>query len=216
MFRIPLLVLVLMGTCQASVRAESLPLVDEVEWAAFRVHGIELLSALKKIDVALPAETTKALQKLLGEKTPANPRVAGRAVQKLLDAHCLVGVHINPESRVKAARGERSAELVRDQTTYLLVKVHNDGGVTHPLAVASEQAIAEKKEADRWIELAILNDKPFVNRLSGKRVEYRVMKLVARQTGKREATLMFDVGQGTQDLGFRSEVPILFNVKARE
>jgi hypothetical protein len=29
-----------------------------------------------------------------------------------------------------------------------------------------------------------------------------------------EASLAFDVGQGTQDLGFRNEVPILFRLPA--
>src|SRR5437764_609027 len=33
------------------------------------------------------------------------------------------------------------------------------------------------------------------------------------EAGKREATLGFDVGQGTQDLGFRGEAPVLFDVK---
>ena len=49
--------------------------------------------------------------------------------------------------------------------------------------------------------------------LSGQPVEYVLLRLTARQAGKREATLMFDVGQGTQDLGFRNEVPILFTVR---
>ena len=32
----------------------------------------------------------------------------------------------------------------------------------------------------------------------------------------REATLRFDVGQGSQDLGFRGEVPVLFTVATGE
>src|SRR5262249_57017814 len=104
-------------------------------------------------------------------------------------------------------RGERACGLTG---------VHSGGGGRPRLGVASEQAVAAgKKDADRWVELGVLNDKPFANRLTGQRVEYRVMKLTARQAGKREATLTFDVGQGTQDLGFRSEVPILFTVRAR-
>ena len=35
-------------------------------------------------------------------------------------------------------------------------------------------------------------------------------ELYSRDAGKREAKLAFDVGQGTQDLGFRNEVAILF------
>jgi hypothetical protein len=195
--------------------AQSLPLVEEVDWPAFRGHGNELLAGLKKLGTPLPSAAAKAVESLLAEKEPADPRQAALAVQKLLDAHCLVGVHINPESRVKAARGERRPELVRDQATYVLVKVHNEGGVTHPLSVASEQAVRGKADAGRWVEVTVVNDKPFAGRLSGRRVEYRVMKLVACQSGKREATLSFDAGQGTQDLGFRSEVPVLFTVRPK-
>jgi hypothetical protein len=89
--------------------------------------------------------------------------------------------------------------------------------VTHALAVGSEQSVLpgkteEEGEGDRWVKVAIVNKKPFARGLTGKRLEYRVMMLTPQQSGKREATLTFDVGQGTQDLGFRSEVPILFNV----
>jgi hypothetical protein len=40
-----------------------------------------------------------------------------------------------------------------------------------------------------------------------------VVSLATRERGWREATVAFDVGQGTQDLGFRSEVPILFDCR---
>ena len=51
------------------------------------------------------------------------------------------------------------------------------------------------------------------SRLTGARVEFLTLRLTAREPGKREATFRFGVGQGTQDLGFRAEVPILFTVK---
>jgi hypothetical protein len=40
-----------------------------------------------------------------------------------------------------------------------------------------------------------------------------LLRLKALEAGKREATLKFDAGQGTQDLGFRAEVPVLFTVR---
>ncbi len=49
--------------------------------------------------------------------------------------------------------------------------------------------------------------------LSGLGVEYALALLYSSESGKREATIGFDVGQGTQDLGFRGELPILFNVR---
>ena len=54
---------------------------------------------------------------------------------------------------------------------------------------------------------------PLGKTLSGRRLEYLVLELQAGEAGKREATLKFDAGQGTQDLGFRAEVPILFRVR---
>src|SRR5690606_37536498 len=40
-----------------------------------------------------------------------------------------------------------------------------------------------------------------------------VALVYSREAGKREATVSFDIGQGTQDLGFRAEAPVLFEVK---
>ena len=55
-----------------------------------------------RVKAPLPEETERRLQGLLGRQEPGD---AALEVQKLLDAHCLVGVNINPESRVKATRG---------------------------------------------------------------------------------------------------------------
>ncbi len=49
--------------------------------------------------------------------------------------------------------------------------------------------------------------------LSGLGLEYRIVQLYSRDAGKREATFSFDTGQGTQDLGFRNEVSVLFDCK---
>ena len=54
---------------------------------------------------------------------------------------------------------------------------------------------------------------PMTADLSGLKVEYAVALIYSTEAGKREATIGFDVGQGNQDLGFRGEVPVLFDVK---
>ena len=188
--------------------------VVEADWPALRAHAQDLVKNLEALKAPLPAETLEELRLLL-KKEPADPAEAVRAVQKLLDAHCLLGVNVNPESRVKAARGPRKASLTVGEAAFVLVKVHNEGGVTHALSVESPQRLPEgagAKHPSHWLELSVLNGKPFADRLSGEKLEYRVMKLTARQAGKREATLTFDVGQGSQDLGFRAEVPVLFVV----
>ncbi len=98
----------------------------------------------------------------------------------------------------------------------MLVKVDNQAGVTHALKVTGPQLRAsEQDETDHWLEAAIVARAPLGRTLSGHRLDYVVLRLKAHQAGKREATLRFDVGQGTQDLGFRAEVPVLFTVRTR-
>ena len=50
-------------------------------------------------------------------------------------------------------------------------------------------------------------------KLSGLEVEYAVALIYSQESGKREATIEFDVGAGTQDIGFRGEVPVLFDIQ---
>jgi hypothetical protein len=204
--------LILVVTVAAGAQ-EPAPVVEGVSPKHFRAHCERLLTALKKLDVALPPATVQELERLLAAESK-EPEAFVRVAQKLLDAHCLIRVTINPESRVKAVRGPAAAELVRGRQSYLLVKVHNEAGVTHGLKVKGAQLAAEgKDDKDRWLEAEVYAVPPLGKSLSGQPVEYVLLRLTARQAGKREATLMFDVGQGTQDLGFRNEVPILFTVQ---
>jgi hypothetical protein len=194
-------------------QGQILPQAEDVNWPHLREHCRLLLKGLDNLKTPLPVETRQALQELLARES-ADPVAAATAMQKLLDAHCLVGVTINPESRVKAARGPAPAELKRDQPSVVLVKVQNDGGVTHALTVTGTQLLrGNKQEEDRWLEAEVVVAAPLAKKLSGQRVEYVVLRLTPRESGKREATFKFDVGQGTQDLGFRAEVPILFTVR---
>jgi hypothetical protein len=185
----------------------ALPLVEDVEWPPFRDHCCQLIEALDKAGSPLPATTVRKLTALLQHR-PDDLEAASAAVQKLLDSHCLIGVSINAESRVKAARGPAVVRLQQNRPSLVLLKIHNDGGVTHALRVYGPGL----RGAGRWLDAELVKDAPFVPELTGRRLEYRLLRLTPRESGKREATFQFDVGQGTQDLGFRAEVPILFTV----
>jgi hypothetical protein len=116
---------------------------------------------------------------------------------------------------VKGGRGPAAAELERDEVRLVLVKVHNDAGVTHALTVRGPGIVGPDPAGGRWLEAAFVTEAPFGKKLAGSRLEYRLLRLRAREGGKREATFQLDVGQGTQDLGFRAEVPVLFTVRGR-
>jgi hypothetical protein len=200
-----LFLLVASGGAQAA-----LPVVDDVPLQPLQAHCRQLLETLAALKQPLPPDTDKELRALLRDGiTNAD---AAKQIQQLLDAHCLIGVSINPESRVKAARGPARAILHKDQGTIVLIKVQNEAGVTHALGITGPQLRSGSADQGGWLEAAVISVPPARKTLSGHRVEYVVLRLTAREAGKREATLRFDAGQGTQDLGFRAEVPVLFNV----
>jgi hypothetical protein len=175
-------------------------------------------------DEAFAANVTVVLKALEQAKSPlaidaaqlksalAKPDAA--RLQELLDPHVLLTISINPESRVKVARGEARAELRQSQAVPVLIKVVNEAGVTAVLRPTSPQADPNAK--DRFLDLKMHTDKPLSATLSGRPVEYVILLLTSREGGRREATIGFDVGQGTQDLGFRGEVPVLFTIAAAQ
>ncbi len=204
--------------------ADELPVVDNVERQPLLAAISRLTEALKQSGEPLPDSILRDLA-VLREAT--SDKQVAREVQRLLDPHCIAAVHINPESRVHVIPGPAPTQLMEKGWKSFLVKVINEGGVTARLRCSSPQSLpmmigstSQSKpqtkitpaEADRrWLDLAMLTSEPQRADLSGLQLEYRVIQLYSRDFGKREATLQFDVGQGTQDLGFRNELPILFD-----
>src|SRR5438046_5396805 len=50
-------------------------------------------------------------------------------------------------------------------------------------------------------------------RLSGLAVEYQILTIYSRDPGQRSAIISFNVGQGTQDIGFRNDMTVLFTAR---
>jgi hypothetical protein len=204
----PCLALVALGLVSAAGAQTPFPRADQAHPEALRRNCRQLLEALDKVRSPLPAATGRALEALLRAKDKDADDLAAE-VQKLLDPYCLVGVSINPESRVKAIRGPAPADLRLGQTSAVLVKVVNEAGTAPALKVSGPQVGGAGQDgAGRWLEARVLR-----GALDGNRLNYLVLLLTPHEAGKREATLKLDVGQGTQDLGFRAEVPVLFAVR---
>ncbi len=182
-----------------------------------------LIAQLRRVTDALtlagapltPAEQAAFDQAL---RTPTAVETAEQ-LQKIFDPRCLFAVDINPEMRVKAARGDAAAELDEHGWRVFLVKVHNEAGTTANLRIVSPQAqkLAGSTAAevpDRWLELDLTDRPPLQKSLGGLPLEYRLVALYSRDSGQREAKFAFDVGAGTQDLGFRGEADVLFKARA--
>src|SRR5258707_9921323 len=156
----------------------------------------------------------------------ADEAAAVSSLEQILDKYTLAIVDINPESRVKVQPGTAKAELVEAGTRIFLVKVLNKAGVTAPLVAESPNAlpvfvqsdlnpepskvIVPADSRDRWMGMELYDKDPMSPRLSGLPLEYRVLVVYSRDRGQRSAVISFNVGQGTQDVGFRNELSVLF------
>jgi hypothetical protein len=206
--------LVLLFATEAN--SPQLPVVTEIDFAHLQEQARNVIRALDGSHRPLPAETVQRLKAAFRDGAK-DPDRAIRNIQEALDPMCLIAVTINPESRVKAARGPCAARLIAGRETSFLIKVYNDAGVTHSLEVTSPQLTGKRATTDSaWMEGKLVREAPMRKSLTGHKVEYAILRLRPAAAGKREATLKFDVGQGTQDLGFRAEVPVLFTIEPRK
>jgi hypothetical protein len=204
----------------APVAVEAQPLAANIDRL---LQALEYLG--RPLEPGLRAGLTKA-----GQNRDAN------ALQALLDPQVLVAVHINPEARVKAARGPAPAVLQQAGYTPVIVKIVNESRGTQRLRIGSPQSgpvyagmsrlsgdrmqqqhLRENentaRRTDRFLELEMFSAAPMTANLSGLEAEYAIALIYSSEAGRREATLTFDAGQGTEDLGFRGEVPVLFTVR---
>ncbi|HKW33845.1 MAG TPA: CehA/McbA family metallohydrolase [Candidatus Acidoferrum sp.] len=149
-------------------------------------------------------------------------------LERVLDQYALAIVTINAESRVKVEVGPAKPELEQEGTRLFLVKVINGAGVTAKLQVQSENSgevyirgdfsaeptakLTSEDEKQRWADVSLYDKNPMSERLSGLGLEYRILSIYSRDAGERSAKLSFNVGQGTQDIGFRNEATVLFKI----
>jgi hypothetical protein len=208
--------------------ADALP-APPVEGQPLAANILRVVEAFDSLGAPLAADFRAAVKKAADARDD-------QKIQQLLDPRVLLLVSINPESRVKVGRGPAPAQLQQAGYTPVLVKVINDSRGTQRLRIGSPQSgpvfagmtelagnrmqqqflrVNENTErrTDRFLELEMHTAPPLTPELSGLEVEYAIALIYSSEAGRREATFTFDVGQGTQDLGFRAETPVLFDVK---
>ncbi|MBI3878271.1 MAG: CehA/McbA family metallohydrolase [Verrucomicrobia bacterium] len=209
----------LLALAPAARAANALPVVTEVEWQPFAAQVRRVIEATDYLGSPFSDADKAALDAALKS---ADTTAATERIQNILDRHALFGVSINPEMRVKVAQGAAKAELVENGWRQFLVKVQNESGTTAALRAVSANAqrlfnSPKEEVANRWLDLQMFDGQPMRPTLGGLKVEYRIVQLYSRDAGKREAKMSFNVGQGTQDIGFRNEADVLFDCQpARE
>lgn len=209
--------------------AQAKTVIDHIEPQPLLAQAVRLKEALSFLGSALRDEDQLRLESL--QKQPLTKETT-TAIQNILDPYCLAFIDINPEARVKVERGPAIAKLMQNGWTSFLVKVKNDAGVTARLKVESPQAapafhifsypmqararkenlLTEGQVANRFLEIQMFTGRPLTPDLSGLGLEYAVVQVYSKDAGKREAEIGFSIGHGTQDIGFRSTINILFDI----
>ncbi len=187
-----------------------------------------LITALDSLGAPLERSIDDEVRKALASEDSS-------ALQTLIDPFALFVVEINPELRVKVKRGPGDPVLQQAGYTPIVVKVINDATLARTLNISSpqagpvyagasegillRQAQTELKKNEntnrerRFLDVEMFDQSPMTAKLSGLNVEYVLALIHCSEAGTREATIAFDVGDGTQDLEFRSQVPVLFSVR---
>lgn len=184
--------LTLLALCQApleTVPTERAPLAAQVKGLA--PHAANQPALQQAFALALKAPDAESLQ------------VA-------LDPAATLEVRINPEGRVKVARGPATTALAVGKPVAVLVKVVNGSGGQQRL----KPILRCPGENSPPVSAAWLEKAPGLGQdLAGLLVEYRLLLLTGNRPGLFEISLAMEAGQGTQDLGFRGETPLLLRVK---
>lgn len=201
------LVLGVAATVGAGTTNELLPArlgQTQTHFALFLTNVQNAICVLEQHGVQFDPSERPALAALHRSSPPAPEAI----IQQLLASHILFDVHINPEMRVKVNAGAAAAGLVKDEWQFFLARIQNESGTTAPLQISV-------LSPDAWLEAEVVTVTNLPATLSGAPLDYRVVKLRSHETGPREARIGLHVGQGTQDLGFRNEVDILFECQTK-
>jgi hypothetical protein len=190
----------------------------------FALHVRQVEDALNYLGQPLAAADQKAINDAVAQVDEAKFL---SHIEQVLDKYVLCFVDINAESRVKVEVGPAKPELVEGGTRLFLVKVTNQAHITAPLLVESPNSgevyvrsqgdpqprmeLSARDAAERWADFSLFNKPPMNKRLLGIGVEYQILEVYSRDRGQRAAKISFNVGQGSQDIGFRNDTLIVFN-----
>jgi hypothetical protein len=186
-------------------------------------HVRRLEDALNYLGQPLSAGEHRRINAAIGDSDEA---AAVQQIEAILNPHVLLIADINPESRVKVEQGPAKPELVQAGTRLFLVKVLNHAHVTAELNVESPNGgnvyigstgnpappmqLTLRDATERWASISLFQRPPMRKRLSGLALEYAILEVYSRDAGQRSAQISLNVGQGSQDIGFRNDVLIVF------
>ena len=128
----------------------------------------------------------------------------------------LLRASVNPESRVKIEAARHRVRLRDGVPRRFWVDVRNAAGVTAPLSVRAVDLSFSPPRPAAWCRVRVVDSAESPADLSGASEERKLLEVRATGVGLREVRLVADVGQGTQDLGFRATADLMIDTAPAE
>jgi hypothetical protein len=220
--------LVLAWLAVPAARADDLPKVDKVERQPLAAQAARLVDALQAAGSPLPDADRKTLAAAAKVNDQAR---AVDGIQAILDKYCLAGVTLQKGKSgptMQVQRGPASAELAEQGWRVFLLKVYNRAGVddvrlqaTSPNAApltrrstgkSAPTVISVGEVGKRFLDLMTYDQQPLVANLSGLEVEYRILAIYCRDSGRKEASLHFQLTRGPrQKVAEANELQLVFD-----
>jgi hypothetical protein len=201
---------------------------EPVDLQPLAAQARRVADALDLLGAPLPSADKVALLAAAGEKDGAG---GVRAIQAVLDKHCLADVTIDPTGgsgnvALATKAGAAKPELAEQGWRVFLVKVHNSAAIdgvelrvdspnSQPLTrtssnVAAPKVVSVDQVSKRFLDLMMFAGQPLVRDLSGLGLEYRIVQIYSRDGGRKEAALRFYLQREKKELAEAPTVSVLF------
>lgn len=191
-----------------------------------------VFAAMERLGEPFAADRIKGLD---AAEAKGDLAAAAAGALLLLESRVLLTATISPEARVGVKRRLTSATLVQGGWRLFLVRIDNPARVPGKLAAHSPQAVpvygvyapdapgalalgavgrstTRGDIAQRWMDLDVYDEAPLEARLEDTPYDFKVVRVYARDAGRRSALMQLDIGAGTGDLAERNGASLTFNI----
>jgi hypothetical protein len=184
-------------TTASEDRPKDWPMVERVEAQPLGAQVQRLKEALKFIGSPLAAKSAEAI-----DASAVDDEKLTKNVQEALDPLCVAAVSLGKDGSVRAVARGGKQQLVEHGWRAYLVKVVNEAGTTGSLSIQSPNARPvpggpPEEMKKRWLDLTMYDARPMTPRLSGLKLEYRIVQIFSRDAGVLQALISFDVAGWT-------------------
>lgn len=196
--RTPMAVFHVAAFCAFHVSAADWPTSDPIDAQPLIAQAMRVSRALEMLGQPLPPATRQALQTL---KESQGNKTTTAAIEQLLDAHCLASVEVDARGVTRVIPAPTPLRLAEQGWRMSLVKVLNRSSSTGILRTESPNAKPVPKGpqsavAERWLDLLAFSGQPLLPNLSGLGLEYTVLQVYSRDSGKKSAEISFYIDKG--------------------